>query len=445
MNGDKRDALLSKAERLVLRGKKKRALAIYLSLLRALPDDITNLNRIGDLCVRLNKTSDAAPFYRRAAEVLVDQGFYDKAIAIYKKINRIDPTRVEVLEPLADLQHQQGLVGEAVDHYEAVADYFQTQKKIDRAIGVHRKIVALLPEDAPRRFRLASLFERKGWREAAVTEYGAIFSILLARGRPDQAGEVCLQAMKVDSDCLELIGQAVGELESAGHADEAEQLLAAAIEKNPKAAELRDGVQPVETKEAPTSDTTELPDPLEIAEAMVEAAAEEDFYDLASELEKELESEVVIPLDVLEEPEEQSFEEVVAAMKKGVTAALSTKGCSSHFDLGIAYQQMGLIAEAIAEFQLAAKDHQYLAPSCSQLASCFAEQGHLGLAIRWCERGLDSPAITEDQSLGLLADLANLHRSLGDHQAAQERLDEVREIDNTRLQVEDRLRQVADT
>jgi tetratricopeptide (TPR) repeat protein len=434
MKGHKRDALLGKAERLVLRGKKKRALAIYLGLLRAVPDDITNLNRIGDLCVRLNKTSDAAPFYRRAAEVLVDQGFYDKAIALYKKINRIDPTRIEVLEPLADLQHRQGLAAEAVGHYEAVADYFQTQKKIDRAIGVHRKIVALLPDDAPRRFRLAGLFERKGWCEAAVAEYGAIFSILLARARPEQASEVCLKAMEIDSSCLELVGQAVGELRSAGHVDEAEQLLEAAIEKNPKAAELRDGGRPVAAEMETTAETAELPDPLEIAEAMVEAAAEEDFYDLASELEKELETEVVL-LDVLEEPEEpeeQTLEQVVSAMRKGVTAALSTKGCASHFDLGIAYQQMGLLAEAIAEFQLAAKDPRYLAPSCSHLASCFAEQGHPGLAIRWCERGLDSPAITEDQSLGLLAELANLHRSMGDAAAARQRLDEGREIDDGR-------------
>ncbi|MGB3563622.1 MAG: hypothetical protein WBC09_11290 [Thermoanaerobaculia bacterium] len=440
MKGTKRDVLISKAERLVLRGRKKRALAIYLGLLRAIPDDITNLNRIGDLCVRLNKTSDAAPFYRRAAEVLVDQGFYDKAIALYKKINRIDPTRVELLEPLADLQRQQGLVCSAVNHYEAVADYFQTQKKIDRAIGVHRKIVALLPDDVPRRFRLAGLFERKGWRKAAVAEYGAISSIMVDRGRPEQASEVCLRALEVDAGCLELIGKAVGELKAAGHAEEAEQLLAAAIEKNPKAAELRDSGRPVAEELESTADTAELPDPLEIAEAMVEAAAEEDFYDLAFELEKELETKEILPLDVLEEPAEQSLEQVVFAMKKRVTAALSTKGCSSHFDLGIGYQQMGLIAEAIAEFQLAAKDPQYLAPSCSQLASCFAEQGHPALAIRWCERGLDSPAITEDQSLGLLSELAKFHRSAGDAAAARQRLDEVREIDTSRPHVEDGLR-----
>ena len=430
MKGKKRDALIGQAERLVLRGRKKRALGIYLGLLRAIPDDTTNLNRIGDLCVRLNKTSDAAPFYRRAAEVLTNQGFYDKAIALYKKINRIDPTRVELLEPLADLQRQQGLVCSAVNHYEAVADYYQTQKKIDRAIGVHRKIVAMLPDDAPRRFRLASLFERKGWREAAVAEYGAICSIMVSRERPDQVREVCLRALEVDAGCLELIGKAVGELKAAGHADEAEQLLEAAIEKNHKAAGLRDTGPLVTEEVGSTVETAELPDPVEIAEAMVEAAAEEDFYDLASELEMELETEEILLLDVLEDPAEQRLEQVVAAMKKGVTAALSTKGCSSHFDLGIAYQQMGLIAEAIAEFQLAAKDPQYLAPSCSQLASCFAEQGEPDLAIRWCERGLDSPAITEDQSRGLLSELANLHRAVGDAETAQQRLDEVREIDN---------------
>jgi tetratricopeptide (TPR) repeat protein len=431
MKGRKRDALVDQAEKLVLRGKKKRALAIYLGLLRSQPDDIVNLNKIGDLCVRLNKSSDSTPFYKRAAEMLVDQGFYDKAIALYKKINRIDPTRVEVLEPLADLQHRQGLVCSAVNHYEAVADYYQTQNKIDRAIGVHRKIVDLLPDDPARRFRLAGLFEKKGWREAAVKEYGVLCSILVARGRPDQAHEVCMKAMEVDAGCLELIEHGVEELISAGHVGEAEQLLEAAIQKNPKATGLREPSRTaVEGSESPAA-TAELPDPLQMAEAMVEAAAEEDFYDLATELERELEAEEFLTIDTMEtEPAEQSLGQLVVAIKKGVTAALATRGCAAHFDLGIAYQQMGLLAEAIAEFQLAAKDSRFLAPSCSQLARCFAEQGHPDLAIRWCQRGLDSPAITEDQSLGLLYELADLHRSVGDAAAAQQRLDEAREADN---------------
>ena len=35
-------------------------------------------------------------------------GFFLKAIAIYKKINKIDPARLEVYERLADLYHSRG-------------------------------------------------------------------------------------------------------------------------------------------------------------------------------------------------------------------------------------------------------------------------------------------------------------------------------------------------
>ena len=105
-----RQKLIRNAERLVGRGKLNAAIDAYLAVLDSNPDDTTTLNRVGDLYVRLQRLGEAIELFKRAAEHFADEGFSVKAIAIYKKILRLDPVQLESSESLADLQARQGLV-----------------------------------------------------------------------------------------------------------------------------------------------------------------------------------------------------------------------------------------------------------------------------------------------------------------------------------------------
>lgn len=80
---------------------------------------------------------------------------------------------------------------------------------------------------------------------------------------------------------------------------------------------------------------------------------------------------------------------------------------------------MGLVDEAIGEFQLAAKHPDYLLDCCSLLGGCFREKGLPELAAKWYRRGLDSPNLSEEGTCGLLYDLGELF-------AATDEIDEAR-------------------
>jgi tetratricopeptide (TPR) repeat protein len=147
------------------------------------------------------------------------------------------------------------------------------------------------------------------------------------------------------------------------------------------------------------------------------AFSDDDFFDLAGELEQELEREVGGG-DLLAGPAEQTLEEIVEGFKKGVSENLSSTDYDTHFNLGIAYREMGLIDEAIGEFQLAAKDRSFLVSCCSNLGLCFLEKGIPELAVKWYRRGLDAPGVSEDDSLGLLYDLGNAYLTTGDNDTA---------------------------
>ena len=74
---------------------------------------------------------------------------------------------------------------------------------------------------------------------------------------------------------------------------------------------------------------------------------------------------------------------------------------------------MGLIDEAIAEFQLAAKDEQRLLECSSMLGICFLDKGMPKLAVKWFEKGLQAPGRPEEEYQGLRYDLASATRQRG--------------------------------
>jgi tetratricopeptide (TPR) repeat protein len=146
---------------------------------------------------------------------------------------------------------------------------------------------------------------------------------------------------------------------------------------------------------------------------------EDDFFDLAAELEAELDAvDINDSLITSLQPQEQSLEEIIEGFKQGVAEHLSAEDYDTHFNLGIAYREMGLLDEAIGEFQLSSKDPRYLVESSSMLGICFMEKGLPELAVRWYRKGLESPQISEDVTLGLLYDMGIAYMSLADYDAA---------------------------
>jgi tetratricopeptide (TPR) repeat protein len=118
--------------------------------------------------------------------------------------------------------------------------------------------------------------------------------------------------------------------------------------------------------------------------------------------------------------EEESLADIVDGFKKGVAEVLSPEAYDTHYNLGIAYREMGLVDEAIGEFQLSAKAPELLVDSCSMLGACFLEKGFPDLAVKWYKRGLEEPGLDEEESLSLLYDLGSVYATSGEREAAYE-------------------------
>jgi tetratricopeptide (TPR) repeat protein len=153
---------------------------------------------------------------------------------------------------------------------------------------------------------------------------------------------------------------------------------------------------------------------------------EEDFFDLAAELEEGLLNvQSAVEEDRPPDGQNYSIEEILSDFKKGVDKQLGSEDYDTRYNLGIAYKEMGLIDEAIAEFQISAKDPKRLLECCSMLGLCFVEKGMHKLAVKWYQRGLESQGYSEEEYQGLRYDLADAYEAMGENDRALEVYQEV--------------------
>jgi tetratricopeptide (TPR) repeat protein len=96
----------------------------------------------------------------------------------------------------------------------------------------------------------------------------------------------------------------------------------------------------------------------------------------------------------------------------------------THYNLGIAFREMGLLEEAISEFQKVAKatdrgrPFRYTMQCCTLLGLAFMEKGQPAIAAIWYERALQTPGNDPESTLALRYDLGVAQESAGEPEAA---------------------------
>ncbi|HEV8582973.1 MAG TPA: TIR domain-containing protein [Thermoanaerobaculia bacterium] len=230
-----REATIESADQLVARGKFEAALAEYRQLLARNPNDPLLLNRVGDLYARLGRISEASDLFLQIADRYEKAGLPTKAVAITKKVIKLDPGRLETYEGLAALYHRQGLVNEARTQYQVIADFYHKHENLTSEIAIYRKLAELEPENPSYHVCLAERYRQQGALTNALIEYCTIAEMMLSHRRPEDAADVYKAALMFASENLGFITDASLKLKGAGAIAAAETFLAEAIKHNPKA------------------------------------------------------------------------------------------------------------------------------------------------------------------------------------------------------------------
>src|SRR6266487_1588370 len=138
---------LRTAERHLSRGRITGAIEEYRKLVNWDPSDLTTLNTLGDLYARAGLYEEAKRIFSRVAQGYRHQGSTPKAIALLKKLLRIDPTDLDSAAQLADYYLAQGLRGEASRQYADVAYACRCAGREAKALHAYQRMAEIDPSN----------------------------------------------------------------------------------------------------------------------------------------------------------------------------------------------------------------------------------------------------------------------------------------------------------
>jgi tetratricopeptide (TPR) repeat protein len=107
------------------------------------------------------------------------------------------------------------------------------------------------------------------------------------------------------------------------------------------------------------------------------------------------------------------IDQVFAKFKEGVRAQVEESDSATHYDLGVAYKEMGLIADAIKELEIAARDPARECMCFAMIGLVHLEQNALDAAEKAYIRGLEAARKTVDQEMNLYYDLGIVNEMKG--------------------------------
>ncbi|MEO0289313.1 MAG: tetratricopeptide repeat protein [candidate division WOR-3 bacterium] len=191
-----------KALQLEKSGRYEDAIKIYMKIIAATKGqpDPAIYNKIGDLYINnLKKKSEAIENYRMAMNIYVQQTWFPLAIAMAKKIIKLDPDQLEMYETVADLQKKAGSIGEALNSYILFAEKAIQQKNITMAIEGFKKTLELVPEKVEIKEKLIDLYIQENNLEFALEYLKDVESFYLKRGDLPQASMTRKRISQIES------------------------------------------------------------------------------------------------------------------------------------------------------------------------------------------------------------------------------------------------------
>ncbi|HEY0459940.1 MAG TPA: tetratricopeptide repeat protein [Pyrinomonadaceae bacterium] len=221
------------AERFLSQGKIRAAIGEYKKVVENDPKDFSTLNTLGDLYIKNSESGEAVGCYTKVAEHFSKQGFAQKAIAIYNKIQRIQPNSADVSAKLAKLYQLKGSFAEARSHYVALAEQYQRKGHKAEALEIWKQIAQLDPTNTEVYLKIADFCFQDDNKEEAAKAFTEAGLRLASQNHLEQAISAFQRALEIRQYDLTALNGLVSAQVKLGYADEAAKTLEGILEKQP--------------------------------------------------------------------------------------------------------------------------------------------------------------------------------------------------------------------
>jgi tetratricopeptide (TPR) repeat protein len=371
------------------------------------PKAVRELTALGGLYIEKGKQKEALNCYREAYKMNPDdESLRDKVVELEKDVSI---SQISI--------HAEKTVEDAI----LEADIYLRYGLYDNARNILEAFRGKEPGHVHLHMRLKSLYTEMDDKEMAVTECLILNELYKKSGEPGKGIQMLKEAHEINSDDPRLlVMEAPVSLE--------EEI----ADQSPEGPAIEDYSE--EIAEADFYSRQGLFDEArEILERLQNLFPEHEdiMKKLASlgQMPPEIEERTEFAENVLEEP--KVIEEAIDAdeitepaldsdvldifneFKKGLEKELEEEDYETHYNLGIAYKEMGLIDDAIREFQASRNDPKRFVHASSMLGICYIEKGLYPLAVDVLKTAIDKMEDRGESYWAMKYDLAEAHEKNG--------------------------------
>lgn len=347
---------------------------------------------------------------RKRAHEYVQKGDLDAALEEYRKLLKGEAVDPNIHNLMGDVYFKKGDGEEAFKQYNEAVNAYRKDNLFSNAIAVCRKMARLNPDYAEASCLMGELYLDQGFAGESAGYFLEYAEKLIEKGDLVKAAETLRQVIEAAPGTVKVREQLAEVYLSLGLLDEARSELMAASEireqrgEHEQAASLKARAEEIVGAHGATPEASvhgEGTDRVEIVHRRIGLAHH-------------------VPLKI---------DEVLRSFREEVQRAIGEEDYRSHYDLGMAYLDMGFYDEALAEFGVARKHPELKLRSIEMAGRCFMERDDVELAIEELRAGLEIEGYSQSEYLGLRYNLAMAYEKLGEKDEAIKNYKEIVDTD----------------
>ena len=424
------DIHLRSAEIYIMARRFDEAGASLRKVLEVEPANIKARRLLGDMYLKEGDREKAWTEYLPVLDEMILDEKYGDAIKLLESFKDMDP--METGKRLVSMYRQLGEQVQAANELVSLGDIFIAKGMQKKALNCYREALEITPDDDSLKSKVVELEKEvraeyislRGEKavDGAIVEadiylrYGLYENVknLLEPFKQSEPGNldlhVKLKSLYVNTGDKE---QAITEClilndlhEKAGDIAKSEQIIKEAHEIYPEDPRLVGLLKEEEVAVAPS----ECP-ATDVEEKQKEAVVTE--------------GEIIEAEEITEPALDSGVMDIFNEFKKGLEEKLGKENYETHYNLGKAYKESGLMDDAIREFQISRDNPKRFIPSSNMLGICYMEKGLYPLAIDVLKDAIDKMKDTGESYWATKYDLAEAYEKNGNLKEALDLYTEV--------------------
>ncbi len=229
----KKDKLIEEAQKFASRGQFDKAAKAYEQIIALEPAAINLRQKFAELLIKCSRNDDARKELETVANHFSKNGFYLKAISVYKQLQKLFPADISLSLTLAELNEKHGLIANALSEYKLVYEQYEKSDNVFEALKILDRMQNVDPQNIPIKIKLAEAYAQQGKNDGAYAVFSKTAALLLERGDTVTLAKVCSRVQQLFPDKPDFLFEVLSELIRQGNAAAAIGSLQNLLRSNP--------------------------------------------------------------------------------------------------------------------------------------------------------------------------------------------------------------------